>query len=341
MKAVYLKKKGSASSSFEIKEIETPQVQDGTILIKVKAFGLNYADVMARLDLYPDMPPMPCILGYDVTGEVVSLGKGVTHLSVGDMVVALTRFGGYAEYAIADARVCTKISSDIPPHIALSMATQLSTAYHAFNECVHLFSKDIVLIHAAAGGVGMGLVNMALDRGCTVIAVAGSDEKLNFLKEMGVQHTINYKKESFLEGIKRLGFYKKIDVIFDSVGGSNVPKGLKALNAGGRLVIYGASKLSGSKNKLKIIWEALQFGLFSPPQFMMPSKALIGINMLSLADAKPEVVERCMKGVFELYQKGLFKKIEGKTLPISELSNAHQMLEDGKTVGKIAIEWSL
>lgn len=340
MKAVFLTKKSSAHKSFEIKEIEKPHIIPGTILIKVKAFGLNYADVMARLDLYPDMPALPCVLGYDVVGEVIEIGENVSNVKLGETVVALTRFGGYAEYALADARVCTVISPQTPSHIALSMATQLSTAYHAINECVRLFEKDIVLIHAAAGGVGMGLVNMALEKNCVIIAVAGSDDKLDLLRSMGVQHAINYKKEPFIEGVKRLGFYKKIDVIFDSVGGSNVPKGLKALNAGGRLVIYGASKLSGSKNKLKVIWEALQFGLFSPPQFMMPSKALIGINMLSLADAKPEVVARCMKEVYSLYEKGVFKKIEGKSFPISQLADAHQLLEEGKTMGKIAIEWN-
>jgi NADPH2:quinone reductase len=339
MKAVFLVKKSTPERSFEIREISEPIVSEGLVKIKVEAFGLNYADVMARLDLYPDMPPMPCVLGYDVVGEVVELGNEVHNLNLGDRVVALTRFGGYAEFAIADARVCQKIEADIPSFVALTMATQLATAYHASIECVNLFEGDTVLIHAAAGGVGLGLVQIALHKKCNVVAVAGSKEKLDFLQSLGVQHVINYKEQDFVSYLKSHDLYKKIDVIFDSVGGDNVPKGMKCLNAGGKLVIYGASKLSKSGNKIKLLIDALKFGLFSPPQFMMPSKGMIGVNMLSIADRKPEIVARCMAGVIALSKQGVFAHLVGKEYPIEQLAHAHQLLEDGKTMGKLAIKF--
>lgn len=339
MKAVFLTKKTNANNAFEIKDIPTPTPKAGEVLIKVKSFGLNYADVMARLDLYPDMPKMPCVLGYDVLGEITEIGEGVTNFHKGDFVVALTRFGGYAEYALADSRVCVKVSKEMNSHNALSIATQLSTAYHAAVENINLFENDIVLIHAAAGGVGLGIVSIALSRKCIVIGVAGSDEKCEFLKSLGVQYTINYKKEAFDEGVKRLGFRKKVDVIFDSVGGENVPKGMKILNSDGKLVLFGSAKLSESKNKLKIIYQVLKFGFFSPIKLLMPSKSIIGINMLAIADNKPEVIQRCMNGVVDLLEKGVFKSLQGETFPINELAIAHEKLENGKTIGKLAIEW--
>lgn len=339
MKAVFLTKKTNANNAFEIKDIATPTPKAGEVLIKVKSFGLNYADVMARLDLYPDMPKMPCVLGYDVLGEITEIGEGVTDFQKGDFVVALTRFGGYAEYALADSRVCVKVSKEMNSHNALSIATQLSTAYHAAVENINLFENDIVLVHAAAGGVGLGIVSIALSRKCIVIGVAGSDEKCEFLKSLGVQYTINYKKEAFDEGVKRLGFRKKIDVIFDSVGGENVPKGMKILNSDGKLVLFGSAKLSESKNKLKIIYQVLKFGFFSPIKLLMPSKSIIGINMLAIADNKPEVIQRCMKGVVDLLEKGMFKSLQGETFSINELAMAHEKLENGKTIGKLAIEW--
>jgi NADPH2:quinone reductase len=339
MKAVFLTKKTNANNAFDIKEIAIPSPKAGEVLIQVKSFGLNYADVMARLDLYPDMPKMPCVLGYDVLGEITEIGEGVTNFQKGDFVVALTRFGGYAEYALADSRVCVKVSKEMNSHNALSIATQLSTAYHAAVENINLFENDIVLVHAAAGGVGLGIVSIALSRKCIVIGVAGSDEKCEFLKSLGVQHTINYKKEAFDEGVKRLGLRKKVDVIFDSVGGENVPKGMKILNSDGKLVLFGSAKLSESKNKLKIIYQVLKFGFFSPIKLLMPSKSIIGINMLAIADNKPEVIQRCMNGVVDLLEKGVFKSLQGETFSIDELAIAHEKLENGKTIGKLAIEW--
>lgn len=340
MKAVFLTKKTNANNAFEIKEIEAPKPKIGEVLIKVKSFGLNYADVMARLDLYPDMPKMPCVLGYDVLGEIEELGDGVEGFKKGDYVVALTRFGGYAEYAIADARVCVCISRELSSHNALSIATQLSTAYHAAIENVNLFENDIVLVHAAAGGVGLGIVSIALSKKCIVIGIAGSDEKCDFLKSLGVQYTINYKKESFDEGVKRIGFKRKIDVIFDSVGGENVPKGMKLLNSDGKLVLFGSAKLSESKNKLKILYQVFKFGFFSPIKLLMPSKSIIGINMLAIADNKPQVIQRCMNGVVELLGKGIFdNSLKGETFKIDQLANAHEKLESGKSIGKLAIEW--
>jgi NADPH:quinone reductase-like Zn-dependent oxidoreductase len=341
MKAVFLTKKNSASKSFEIREIEMPKPDDNSVLIKVSAFGLNYADVMARLGLYPEMPPMPCVLGYDVCGEILEVGKDVKNLKIGDHVVALTRFGGYAEYAVADQRVCISVESSIPSHKKLAMATQLSTSYNAAIECVNMHEGDVVLIQAAAGGVGLGIVQIALEKKCTIIAVASKDEKLDFLKSLGVQHTINYKKKDIIQALRDMGFYHKIDFIFDSVGGDYVKKGMRALNSGGKYILFGASKLSGPKNKIGVIFEALKFGLafFSPPQFLMPSKSLIGINMLAIADSKPEFIARCMHGVYDLYQKGILTHIEGESYSIDQLAEAHDKLENGQTIGKIAIEW--
>lgn len=340
MQAAYLIKKGKAEKSFEWREVEKPKVNDKDVLIKVSAFGLNYADVMARLGLYPDMPPMPCVLGYDVCGEVFEIGNKISKFKVGDHVVALTRFGGYAEFAITDERACIVIDPQIPAYKQLAMATQLSTAYCAAIESINLREGDTILVHAAAGGVGLGIVQLALWKKCNIIAIAGSDEKLSFLKSLGVQHTINYKTEDIYQKIGDFGFYKKIDFIFDSVaGGRNIKQGFKALISGGKYVIFGVSKLSGPKNIFALIPELLNFAttLFSPAKFLMPSKSMIGINMLAIADNKPEVVERCMQEVYKLYQQGVFSHIQGTNYEKRQLVQAHQLLEDGKTIGKLAI----
>ena len=340
MQAAYLIKKGKADKSFEWREVEIPAVRNKDILIKVSAFGLNYADVMARLGLYPDMPPMPCVLGYDVCGVVKEVGSGISKFTKGDHVVALTRFGGYADYAITDERACIKIDPQIPAYKQLAMATQLSTSYCAAIESINLREGDTILVHAAAGGVGLGIVQIGLWKKCNIIAIAGNDEKLNFLKSLGVLHTINYKSEDIYQKIRDYGLHKKIDFVFDSVaGGRNIKQGFKALISGGKYVIFGVSKLSGPKNIFGLIPELLNFAttLFSPAKFLMPSKSMIGINMLAIADNKPEVVERCMQEVYKLYQRGVFSHIQGANYQKEQLIEAHQLLEDGKTIGKLAI----
>jgi len=342
MQAAFLIKKGRADKAFEWRDTEMPKVKDNEVLIKVTAFGLNYADIMARLGLYPEMPPMPCILGYDVCGEVVEVGKNVTKVKLGEHIVSLTRFGGYAEYTLTDERVCMAIDPSIPAYQQLSMATQLSTSYCAAIESVQLRENDTILVHAAAGGVGLGIVQIALQKKCQIIAVAGSQEKLDFLKSIGVAHTINYKSQDIYQTLKSLGLYKKIDFIFDSVaGGYNIRNGYKALNSGGKYVVFGVSKLSAHKNIFGLIPELISFGtaLFGAAKFLMPSKSMIGINMLAIADNKPEIIERCMSGAYELFKQGVFSHIQGKNYSKSQLIEAHQLLEDGKTMGKLAVEW--
>lgn len=340
MQAAYLIKKGKSDKAFEWRETDIPKTKENEVLVKVSAFGLNYADVMARMGLYPEMPPMPCVLGYDVCGEVVEVGAKVTKVKKGDYILALTRFGGYAEYAITDERACIPIDRTIPAYQKLSMATQLSTSYCATIESVNIKEGDTILVHAAAGGVGLGIVQIALHKNCQVIAIAGSDEKLEFLKSIGVQHTINYKTEDIYETLRTLGLHRKIDFIFDSVaGGYNIRKGFKALNSGGKYVIFGVSKLSAHKNIFGLILELLSFAtvFLSPSQFLMPSKSMIGINMLAIADSKPDVVARCMQGAYDLFKQGVFSHIQGKDYAREHLVEAHQRLEDGKTMGKLAV----
>lgn len=339
MKAIFLKKFGKSTEAFEMREVPKPEPSGGEVLIKVEGFGLNYADVMARLGLYDDCPKLPTVLGYDVVGRIEKVGKDVGHLKEGDRVLGLTRFGGYAEYAVADARVVSSIGDDVNIADGAALATQLSTAYYAAYEAVNLFEGDLVLVHAAAGGVGNGIVQLCKLKGCKVIATAGSDQKIEMLKKMGVDYPINYRTENYVDRIKELGLHKKVDVVFDSIAGDNIGKGYKMLNAGGRLVMYGASKLSESTNKLIVLKNALQFGIYHPAEFMMSSKSILGVNMLRIADNKPSIIQRCMTEVVSLYNNKKIQLIPGSIYGIDQLAEAHAMLENRSTMGKLAIHW--
>jgi NADPH:quinone reductase-like Zn-dependent oxidoreductase len=338
MKAAVLVRKGDPSKAFEIREVPTPKIKEGEVLIKVEGFGLNFADVMARLGLYADAPPMPGILGYDVTGRVTEIAPDITHLKVGDRVTAMTRFGGYAEYVAAMGMGTAKIADDMPVGEATALTTQYCTAYYAAAEVVNLHDGDRVLIHSAAGGVGTALLQYAKYKNCEIFATAGSDAKVKMLEEAGVHHAINYSTDDFEKAIHTATNGLGVDVIFDAVGGSYMKKGFRALAPGGRIVCYGAADIS-DKNIFGKINTLLSFGIYHPIQFMNTSKALIGVNMLRIADSKPATLKRCLDNVIKLYEWGVFKPQVGKVFPVSQIGDAHAFLEGRKSTGKITVTW--
>jgi NADPH:quinone reductase-like Zn-dependent oxidoreductase len=144
--------------------------------------------------------------------------------------------------------------------------------------------------------------------------------------------------DDFEKEVARLTNGKGVDVIFDAVGGSYVKKGFRALAPGGRIVCYGAADIS-DKNIFGKIATLLGFGIYHPIQFMNTSKALIGVNMLRIADNKPETLKRCLDNVVALYEKGVFKPVVGKVFPIAQLGEAHAFLESRKSTGKITVTW--
>lgn len=339
MKAIFLTKTGVAKNAFEQRETPIPEPKAGEVLVKVQGFGLNFADVMARKGQYQDAPPLPSILGYDVCGFIESVGADVKHLSKGNRVAGMTRFGGYAEYAVLDARACVKINDSMNSAEATALATQYCTAYYSAAEVVNLHKGDKVLIHAAAGGVGTALVQYCKHKGCEIFGTAGSEAKLKLLKENGVHHPINYTTEQFDEQILKLTDGKGVDVIFDSIGASYFKKGIKVLAAGGRIVGFGAADMSDAGNIFVTLKRGLGFGIYHPAEFLMSSKALIGVNMLRIADNKPEVLQRCFENVIRLYNEKVFQPVTGKIFKVSEIADAHEYLEMRKSIGKIAVEW--
>lgn len=338
MKAIVLKKNGPAFNAFEIREVPKPSVKHDEVLIRVTAFGLNFADVMARKGMYKEAPPLPSILGYDVAGIIEETGEGVKNVKPGDRVTAMTRFGGYAEYAVTNASAVAVIPDELDAATATALTTQYCTALYAASEMVNLHKGDKVLIQSGAGGVGTALIQYAKHMECEIFATAGSEEKVNYLQQLGVQHAINYNLQDFEMVIKKITSQKGVDVIFDAVGGKSVKKGIRSLGPGGRLVCYGASALS-NKNIFGKIITALQFGFYHPAMLMMPSKSIIGINMLQIADHQPKIIERCLTNVMKLYTDGIFVPTIAKIFLATAIGEAHNYLETRKSTGKVAVQW--
>ncbi|CAN5400159.1 medium chain dehydrogenase/reductase family protein [soil metagenome] len=338
MKAVVLKKYGAAAQAFEFRDMPEPIPSDGEVLIQVELSGLNFADVMARKGLYKEAPPLPCVLGYDVVGTIIKAGKATKNVNIGDRVMAFTRFGGYAEKVITDARAAALIPAGMDANIAIALTTQYCTAWYAAVEMVNLHKGDKVLVQAGAGGVGIALIQFAKYRQCEIFATAGSPEKIEYLKQLGVHHPISYRTQDFEKEINKITNGTGIDVIFDAVGGSSVKKGLRSLGAGGRLVCYGASVMT-DKNLFGKIKAGLSFGFYHPAMLMMPSKSIIGVNMLKVADRNPEMMQLCLESVMKLASEGVFVPRASQVFPIAEIAKVHGLLENRQTIGKVAMKW--
>lgn len=340
MKAFYLVKNGKADRAFELRDYSLQDPDENEVLIKTEAFGLNYADVMARLGLYQDCPPLPAVIGYEVVGRIEAVGNNVTTLKVGDRVLSFTRFGAYASHVLSPAIAVVPINEDLAAGKAAALATQYCTAWYAFEECKKLHKGDHILIHAAAGGVGTALVQLAKRKGC-IIAGTSSKHKHDYLKEQGVDLCIDYRQQDFEKVLKDKGWAGKLDAVFDPVGGISVRKGINLLNSGGSMVMYGGSSMSDSKNPLHKLKVATGFGVWSPIVLLMRSISLVGINMLRIADNKPELLQYCMKQVVELSQNGELNPTVGAEFKAEELAKAHEYLESRQSIGKIIVHWNI
>jgi NADPH:quinone reductase-like Zn-dependent oxidoreductase len=337
MKVAQLIKHGNDPSCFRIAEMDKPIPKAGEVLIKVQAFGLNYADVMARLGLYREAPPLPSVLGYDVVGIVESVGDGVDTSTIGKQVVGVTQFGGYAEYAIAREIAVAELPFKMPLASAAALATQYATAHYAAYQLGNIQHGERVFIHAAAGGVGLALIQFCKRRNCIIYGTVSNDVKAETIREMGVHHIINSSKQNVLEELRPLK--NQLDVIFDSVGGKGVKVGMKSLRAGGRMICYGGSQLTAGKGIFNMIKFGLSFGFYSPIQLLTQSKSILGVNMLKLMREHPQTLKLILNEILDLLQQKQVNMPVGESFPIEKLFEAHSHLQNRKSIGKVVVEW--
>jgi len=338
MLAQVLVRNENPENSFELREVPVPELKPGQVRIKVSAFGLNYADVMARLGQYRECPRLPAIIGYDVEGVIDDVAPEIEEFKKGDRVFALTRFGGYAQYACTDVEAVGHLGADAPVGEGTALATQCITAYHAAVHCQTLMKGEKVLVHAAAGGLGTALIQLALWKGCIVIGVAGGKEKTEYLKKLGVQHVVDHQQTSYLDYV-RDNLNGRLDVVFDNAGGSSIKKGKSILARGGRIITLGAASISGKKSKLSLIKLVFGFGFFSPIGFLTKSQSLIGVNMLKIADHRKDIISHEFQEVQRLHEDGILKPHIGKVFDYTQLADAHAWMEDRHSIGKIVVKW--
>jgi NADPH:quinone reductase-like Zn-dependent oxidoreductase len=337
--AIYLIKKGAANQAFERIKLELPSLAANEVLVESEAFGLNYADVMARNGLYREAPPMPCVIGYELVGRVIEVGESVDKSMLGKRVLAFCRFGGYGKHVIAKDYGIVPIG-DLPAETVMALCTQAVTAYYMSDVLSPIQKGDKVLIHAAAGGVGTILIQLAKRRGAYVIAKIGNASKTQLVKDLGADFVVNYNETDYQKTIFSHLKGDRLDVSYNPVAGSTFKKDMALIGSGGRLFIFGGSELIGGKFG---VFSSLNFvrkmGLILPIGLMMRSKNILGVNMLKIADNRPMIIHDCLVDVVDLFLKGEIIPQVGAVYPVSKIVEAHALLESGKSTGKITVVW--
>jgi NADPH:quinone reductase-like Zn-dependent oxidoreductase len=313
------------------------------VRIAVKAAGINFADTLARIGLYPDAPKLPCVVGYEVAGEIESVGEGVSSAAVGDRVIAATRFNGQAELVSVPARNVLPLPKGLSFEEGAAFPVNYGTAHAALVVMGGLKPDERVLIHAAAGGVGTAATQIARGIGAEIFGTA-SASKHEAIREQGVDHAIDYRNLDFEQEVRRITSDGGIDLIIDALGPTSFRKDYRLLRPGGRLVMYGASEVqkgSGRREVGTAVRSLARMPLATMPWWkslgmMNENKGVFGLNMLAWWDREGSI-DRVTGPLLDGLEKGELRPVVAEAFPFDRAPDAHRLIEERRNVGKVVL----
>src|SRR5437867_4171568 len=326
MRSVWIPRTGPPEV-LEVRDGPEPVPRPGEAVIRVQAAGVNFADIMARLGFYADAPPRPCVVGYEVAGTIAALGTGTDGgLAVGQRVVALTRFGGYAEAIAVPAAQIFPMPARMSFEEAAAVPVNYLTAVLMLRHFGNVRAGDRVLVHAAAGGVGMAAIQLCRIAGAEVIGTASAG-KHDLLREAGVAHAIDYRTRDFEQEVKRLTGGRGVDLVLDATGAFR--KSYRTLAPLGRLVCFGFSTaVTGlAPNRLAVIPKLVSIPWFHPIRLLNDNKAVIGVNLGHLWD-RMDLLRREMLALLADYEAGRIRPVVRKTFPLVEGAAARRHIQE-------------
>jgi NADPH:quinone reductase-like Zn-dependent oxidoreductase len=332
MRAVVITKHGDPSVLQVQERPDPPPPGAGRVRISVRAAGVNFADHLARVGLYPGAPKLPSIVGYEVAGIIDAVGEGVDPALFGSRVMAGTRFGGYAEIVDVAATDVIALPDRLTFDQGAAVPVNYATAWAALHGYGSLRAGERVLVHAAAGGVGIAAVQLAKAGGAEVHGTA-SPAKHARLAELGVDRAIDYRRDGWWKG---LGPY---DLVLDALGGTSLRRSYALLRPGGRLLAYGVSAIQhGDTRSLRTaVPQALSmlrgFNLLTQ---LAESKAVIGLNMLGLWDDRG-TLEPWITPLTAALADGTIAPVVHAAVPFTEAAEAHRILAARENIGKVVL----
>lgn len=302
-----------------------PSVGPGDVLIRIAAAGLNRADILQRRGRYPPPPGAPTHLGLEVAGTAIAVGAEVDRFRIDDEVCALLEGGGYAEYVAVDARQVARVPRGLSLIEAASLPEACFTVWSNVFQRGALRGEDTLLVHGGSSGIGVTAIQIAKARGHTVYVTAGSPEKCSFCERLGAAKAINYREEDFVAQIATLTKGRGVDVVLDIVGGSYLPRNIRALATEGRLVVIATQGgVSGEIDLLNVARKRL----------VVTGSLLRPRSAEFKGDVRREVEER----VWPLIETKRVMPVVDRVFPLHEASAAHAYMESGTHKGKVVLQ---
>ncbi len=323
MKAVRCHELGHASK-LKVEEIADPTPGKGEVLIDVKAGGLNFPDVLMVAGKYQFQPELPFTPGGEGAGVVAELGEGVTNVKVGDRVIFFNQQGAFAEKAVAPAMTLVPMPESMPFEVAAGFTITYATSYHALRQRANIQPGETLLVLGAAGGVGLATVELGKAMGATVIAAASTDEKLEFCKNAGADHLINYSKEELKDRVKEITGGKGVDVIYDPVGGDYTEAALRTMAPGGRLLVIGFAAGDIPRPPLNLC--------------LLKQCSIVGVFWGNFARANPGVQMQNMVDMFGMFEKGTIKPLVNDVFALDDVVDAFACLSERRAKGKVILK---
>lgn len=310
----------------ELVEVDRPKAKKGDVLIKVGAAALNFPDILMIQGKYQVKPPLPFTPGMEVAGTVEEIGEGVTGLKPGDRVMAQTGMGGFAEYAVAPAVGARPMPKNMTDEEGAGFWLVYSTSHFGLAYRAQMKPGESVLVHSAAGGVGMAAVQIARAMGASkIIGTVGSDEKLQVIRDLGVDVAINYEMEDWVEIVKKETGGKGVDIIYDPVGGKIGEMSTKCIAFEGRLLIIGFT--SGD------------FSNFKSNHILIKNYSIVGLHWGNYRIFNPRMMDESWKELAAMFERGAVKPLISAHYKMDRVADAMEHLASRKAVGKIVLSW--
>lgn len=322
---------------FEVREAPDPVPSAGDVRLRVRAAGVNYADILARMGLYPDAPRPPMVVGYEVAGVVESVGTGVTGFAEGERVFGLTRFGGYSDVVVVPAAQAFRVPRDLSDSECAAIPVNYLTAALALYRMAALNSGETVLIHNAGGGVGIAALQLAHLRRATVIGTA-SALKHAALRRFGVEHLIDYRHADVADEVLKITRGRGVDVILDPIGGKSFIASYRLLAPLGRLIIIGLSAMVGGEERS--LWRAFRAWRatpqFDPLSLINRNRGVFGLHIGHLWDERRQLAP-LMSMLLEEVSAGRLQPVVARTFPLDHAADAHRFIQSRLNIGKVVL----
>ena len=304
-------------------ELPDPTAGAGQVVVGIRACGVNFADTLMVQGKYQEKPPLPFIPGAEIAGDVLAVGEGVTHLRVGQRVAALCEIGGFAEQVAVAADRCVPLPDGMDYKTAAGFLVTYGTSHVGLAHRAKLQAGETLLVHGAAGGVGLAAVEIGALLGATVIATASSAEKLALASSYGAAHTIDYTQENFVERVKTITGGHGADVIYDPVGGDVFDQSLRCIAWEGRLLVIGFA--SGRIPQIPA-------GLL-----LVKNVSAVGLYWGAYAKRNPQVLTDSLSTLFGWHAAGKLKPHISAAYPLEQAGEALAALMERRSQGKVVV----